>query len=99
LEKQITQCDQAITRLIAADAVLAHKAKRLNAIPGGGPVVAATVLAEMPELGQLTKQTAAVLAEVAPYNRDSGSQKGVRQHQWWSSPGALRPLPGHFAWP
>ena len=99
LEKQIAQCDQAITRLIAADAVLAHKAKRLNAIPGGGPVVAATVLAEMPELGQLTKQTAAVLAEVAPYNRDSGSQKGVRQHQWWSSPGALRPLPGHFAWP
>jgi transposase len=78
LEKQIGQCDQAITKLIAADAVLAHKAKRLNAIPGVGPVVASTVLAEMPELGQLTKQTAAALAGVAPYNRDSGNQKGVR---------------------
>jgi len=78
LKKQIEQCDQAITQLIAADAVLAHKAKRLNAIPGVGPVVAATVLAEMPELGQLTKRTAAALAGVAPYNRDSGGQKGVR---------------------
>jgi transposase len=78
LEKQIAQCDLAIARLIAADAVLAHKAKRLKAIPGVGPVVAATVLAEMPELGQLTKRTAAALAGVAPYNRDSGNQKGVR---------------------
>jgi transposase len=78
LEKQIAQCDLAIARLIAADAVLAHKAKRLHTIPGVGPVVAATVLAEMPELGQLTKQTAAALAGVAPYNRDSGSQKGQR---------------------
>ncbi len=78
LDKQIAQCDESIARLIAADPVLAHKAKRLNAIPGVGPVVAATVLAEMPELGLLTKQTAAVLAGVAPYNRDSGKQKGMR---------------------
>lgn len=78
LEKQIEQCDQAITQLIAEDTVLAHKAKRLDAIPGVGPVVAATVLAEMPELGQLNRQTAAALAGVAPYNRDSGGQKGIR---------------------
>jgi transposase len=78
LEKQITQCDEAIAELIASDPVLAHKASRLDAIPGVGPVVAATVLAEMPELGQLTKQTAAALAGVAPYNRDSGGQRGLR---------------------
>jgi transposase len=78
LEKQIEQCDQALTALIAADARLAHKAKRLNAIAGVGPVVAATLLAEMPELGKLSPQTAAALAGVAPYNRDSGPQKGVR---------------------
>jgi transposase len=78
LEKQIQQCDQAITQLIAADDVLAAKAKRLKAIPGVGPVVAATVLAEMPELGQLNRQTAAALAGVAPYNRDSGGQTGTR---------------------
>lgn len=78
LDKQIKQCDQAITQLIAEDAVLTHKANRLKAIPGVGPVVAATVLAEMPELGQLNRQTAAALAGVAPYNRDSGGQKGMR---------------------
>jgi len=78
LEKQITQCEQAFLALIAADAPLSHKAKRLQAIPGVGPVIAATVLAEMPELGQLNTQTAAALAGVAPYNRDSGPQKGLR---------------------
>jgi transposase len=78
LDQQIAHCDQALAKLIAADAVLAHKARRLEAIPGVGTVVAATMLAEMPELGQLTPQTAAALAGVAPYNRDSGAIKGVR---------------------
>ena len=78
LEKQITQCDEAITTLIAQDTELARKAERLKAIPGVGPVVAATMLAEMPELGSLTTQTAAALAGVAPYNRDSGGQTGIR---------------------
>ncbi len=52
----IIQCDEAITILIAE---LARKAERLKTIPGVGPVVAATMLAEMPELGSLTTQTAA----------------------------------------
>jgi transposase len=78
LAKQIQQCDQALAAVIAADAVLAHKAERLDAIAGVGPVVAATVLAEMPELGSLSPETAAALAGVAPYSRDSGTQKGVR---------------------
>jgi transposase len=79
LERQVEQCDAAIAELIAQDPELAHKAKRLDAIPGVGPVVAATMLAEMPELGKLTTQTAAALAGVAPYNRDSGGQSGVRR--------------------
>ncbi len=79
LEKQIAQCDAAIADLIAQDPQLTHKANRLKAIPGVGLVVAATMLAEMPELGKLTPQTAAALAGVAPYNRDSGRQKGVRR--------------------
>jgi transposase len=78
LEKQIAQCDQAIARIVNEDAVLKHKADRLKAIPGVGPVVAATLLADMPELGTLNKQTAAALAGLAPYNRDSGNQKGIR---------------------
>jgi transposase len=78
LEKQIDQCDQLLTTLIAQDPQLAQQAARLQTIPGVGPVVAATVLAEMPELGKLNPQTAAALAGVAPYNRDSGDQTGNR---------------------
>lgn len=78
LEKQIDECDQAIATLIAEDDGLARKANRLQAIPGVGPVVAATVLAEMPELGKLNPQTAAALAGVAPYDRDSGKFRGIR---------------------
>jgi transposase len=81
LEQQIAQCDETITALIAQDTHLALKASRLKAIPGVGPVVAATMLAEMPELGTLTRRTAAALAGVAPYNCDSGGQKGSRRIQ------------------
>jgi transposase len=79
LEKQITQCDEAIAGVISRDAQLDQKANRLKAIPGVGRVVAATLLAEMPELGQLNRQTAAALAGLAPYNRDSGGQSGIRR--------------------
>lgn len=78
LDRQIAQCDAELAKLVAADPDLAHKAQRLEAIPGVGTVVAVTMLAEMPELGQLTRSTAAALAGVAPYNRDSGGLKGVR---------------------
>jgi transposase len=78
LQKQIDQCEKAIIQLIAQDAELKAKAERLDAIPGVGPATAAIVLAEMPELGTLSKESAAALAGVAPYNQDSGGQRGQR---------------------
>jgi transposase len=78
LEKQIAACDTAIAALSAAAAKLQAQAKRLDAIPGVGPVTAATVLAELPELGNLSDGAAAALAGVAPYNRDSGDRTGAR---------------------
>ena len=78
LEKQINACDTAIAKLVAEDASLKAKADRLDAIPGVGPLTAATVLAELPELGKLSHQAAAALAGVAPYNSDSGTAHGVR---------------------
>jgi transposase len=78
LKQQIHQCEQAIATLIAEDPVQKQKAERLQAIPGVGPVVASTMLAEMPELGTLNRRTAAALAGVAPYNRDSGGLTGTR---------------------
>jgi transposase len=78
LEKQVAACDAAIAQLIAADAKLKAQAERLDAIPGVGTVTAATVLAELPELGNLSDEAASALVGVAPYNRDSGDQNGER---------------------
>lgn len=78
LEKQIAACDSAIAQLIAADPDLKGRAQRLDDIPGVGFVTAATVLAEVPELGKLTNQAAAALVGVAPFNRDSGDQTANR---------------------
>jgi transposase len=78
LEKQIAICDAALAEHIASDEKLHAQAQRLDAIPGVGAVTAATVLAEMPELGTISDAAASALVGVAPYNRDSGEQNGAR---------------------
>lgn len=55
------------------------QAARLDSIPGVGMITAVTVLAEMPELGQLDRQKIAALAGLAPFNRDSGQKRGKRR--------------------
>lgn len=78
LERQITQCDEALAALIHNDTQLQAQAQRLEAIPGVGTVTATVVLAELPELGCLSDAAVAALAGVAPYNRDSGAHSGGR---------------------
>jgi transposase len=78
LEKQIAACDTEIAAIIATDETLKRQAERLDAIPGVGAVTAATVLAELPELGTISDAAASALVGVAPYNRDSGEQSGGR---------------------
>lgn len=51
---------------------------RLKSMPGVGQVVAATLLALLPELGQLTAPPISTLVGVAPLNRDSGQMQGKR---------------------
>jgi transposase len=55
------------------------QARRLETIPGVGFITAFTVVAEMPELGQLDRQKIASLAGLAPFNRDSGHMRGKRR--------------------
>lgn len=55
------------------------QADRLDSIPGVGRITAVTVLAEMPELGQLDRQKIAALAGLAPFNQDSGQKRGKRR--------------------
>jgi transposase len=56
-----------------------EQARRLDTIPGVGFITAFTVVAEMPELGQLDRQEIAALAGLAPFNRDSGHMRGKRR--------------------
>lgn len=50
----------------------------LQRVPGIGPVMCRTVLAELPELGLLNRKQIAALVGVAPFNRDSGRLRGHR---------------------
>ena len=50
----------------------------LQSVPGIGPVMCRTVLAELPELGLLNRKQIAALVGVAPFNRDSGRRRGHR---------------------
>ncbi len=50
----------------------------LQTVPGIGPTTAATLIAELPELGCLSRHEIAALVGVAPFNRDSGKWKGKR---------------------
>jgi transposase len=51
----------------------------LRSVPGVGPVLARTLLAELPELGTLPRRRLCALVGVAPFNRDSGTFRGKRQ--------------------
>jgi transposase len=74
LRKRIVQLDKQIESQIAQCQSWQTKPTRLRGVPGVGKVVAATLLALLPELGQLSTQK----ISVAPLNRDSGQMQGKR---------------------
>jgi transposase len=56
----------------------ADLAQRLASVRGIGPTTAATLIADVPELGRLSRRKISALAGVAPLNRDSGQMRGKR---------------------
>jgi transposase len=69
---------QAVLAGIKAHPDLAQRLKLLLSLPGVGPVVAASLVVRMPELGAMSRGQAASLLGVAPFDRDSGQFKGLR---------------------
>ena len=65
-----------------------EKDEIFQSIKGIGPTTSATLLSELPELGELNRKEIAALAGVAPLNRDSGKIKGKRVV--WGGRGQLR---------
>ncbi len=78
LEAQIRELEQRIAGILAQNNIVAAKAELLRSIPRIGPVSAAMLLAEMPELGRMTAREAASMTGLAPVPRDSGLLRGRR---------------------
>lgn len=78
LDKELQRLDALIAKALAADPELAAAAQVLAGVPGVGAATAATLLAEMPELGTLNRRQVAALAGLAPLNHDSGTLRGAR---------------------
>jgi len=78
LERHLTTLDGELARLIQASPLWRAKDDVLRSIPGVGPVLAQTMLAQVPELGTLGHKQIAALIGVAPFNRDSGTLRGRR---------------------
>ncbi|PBB89375.1 IS110 family transposase [Mesorhizobium sp. WSM3864] len=79
VERQIQVINAEIRELIANSNTLKQRAAICTAMDSLGPIVAAKLLAGLPELGSMTRRQAAALAGVAPHPNDSGLKKGYRK--------------------
>jgi transposase len=78
LDADAAALDQRIAREIVGVPALAQRHALLCSTPGVGPVLAATLIAFLPELGSLTNRQIGALVGVAPYDFDSGKMRGLR---------------------
>lgn len=81
LEKQLQELDTDLTHTIKSSPVWREQDDLLQSVPGVGPVLSHSLLAQLPELGTLNRRQLAALVGVAPYNCDSGTLRGQR-HCW-----------------
>jgi transposase len=78
LKRRLADADGDLKAAIQASPVWLAKDDLLQSVPGVGRVLSLTLLAELPELGRLSRRELAALVGVAPLNRDSGRRHGPR---------------------
>jgi transposase len=78
LEKELPRTDRDLDEAIENSPNLKENEALLKSVPGVGPVLCRTLLAELPELGSLSPRELSALVGVAPLNRDSGTLRGRR---------------------
>ncbi len=78
LEKELHTLDEELRTRIRENPAWREREDLLRSVPGVGPVLGATLLVEVPELGELSGKQIASLLGVAPFNRDSGALRGRR---------------------
>lgn len=78
LKTQLEELDRLLGEAIEQSPLWKEKEQLLRSTPGVGPQTARSLLAELPELGECSRQKIAALAGLAPFNRDSGTLRGQR---------------------
>lgn len=78
LDQEIDELDRSIEEVTSQSAKLSGKAKLLRSVAGVGPVVTATLIALLPELGAISKSKIAALVGLAPFNDASGESDRPR---------------------
>jgi transposase len=78
LEGRLKDRDRDLDRMLRSSPLWREREDLLRAVPGVGPVLCATLLADLPELGALSRHQIAKLVGVAPLNCDSGTMRGRR---------------------
>jgi transposase len=78
LQAALAELDQEIDGQVRGSPAWRATEDLLTSVPGVGPITARTLIAELPELGRITRRRIAALVGVAPVNRDSGTSRGRR---------------------
>jgi len=78
LEKKLSKMNDHLSDKIKNSPVWHEKDALLQSVPGVGPVLSTSLMADLPELGTLNRRQIAALVGVAPFNRDSGAFRGKR---------------------
>jgi transposase len=91
LERRLKSSDDELQRLLKSSPVWRQRDEILRSVPSVGPVLSLTLLAQLPELGQLNRRQIAKLVGVAPFNCDSGQWRGSR-HIWGGRANVRSPL-------
>lgn len=88
LENALDDLQEELHELLQQSPIWREKEQLLQSVPGVGPVTVMTLLAELPELGQINRKKIAALVGVAPFNCDSGKMHGKRAI--WGGRAAVR---------
>jgi len=70
--------DTDLGEMLKASPVWRERDELLQSVPGVGPVLSRTLLADLPEVGRRSRREIAKLVGVAPLSRDSGTMRGRR---------------------
>jgi transposase len=79
LKAEMKRMDGEVEKLMKEEQAFQEQEKLLRSVQSIGRVTAATLLADLPELGKLDRKQIAALVGVAPMNQDSGRKRGYRR--------------------